>query len=74
MQKPKYIQSKKREGFLYVIKVRLNKKQIYFGYWHTLEEALAIRDEMLEQGWSYQYFEQKYPHKVKKRKAACATK
>ena len=65
---------KGRERFSYVVRVELNKKQIYFGYWDTLEEALAVRDEMLKHGWSPQYFEQKYPHKVKKRKAACATK
>ena len=55
----------------YAVVVSINKKSISFGRWSTLEEAIAVRDEMLEHGWSYEYFEQKYPHKVKKRKASC---
>lgn len=55
----------------YKVSVCLNKSTLRFGYWKTLEEALAVRDEMLEHGWSYEYFEQKYPHKVRKRKDTC---
>ena len=60
----------------YQVRVTLNKNQLVFGSWSTLEEALAVRDEMLEHGWSREYFEQKYPHKaykpiVNKRKDAC---
>lgn len=60
-----------------------NYLKYIFGYYDTLEEAISIRDELAENGWSVEWFNTKYPNVltisdsllrcVKKRKSACTT-